>query len=138
MSNETVLMDEGLELLDEAECRRLLGTVRLGRVAVSLGALPAIFPVNFVLVDGDILFRTGAGTKLDAAVRRAVVAFEADHTDDVAHAGWSVQAVGIVDEIAEGDPLAGVEVSPWAGGDRRHLMRIRPEILTGRRSHAVS
>ena len=45
------------------------------------GALPAVLPLNFALYGRRILFRTGQGTKLDAAVRHSVVAFEADWFD---------------------------------------------------------
>jgi hypothetical protein len=38
------LMDEDLELLDEEACLALLGSTSIGRVAVTLGALPAVLP----------------------------------------------------------------------------------------------
>src|SRR6187401_2874753 len=57
----------GLEVLDRAECLRLLSTATLGRIGVQYGALPTVLPVNFVLDGCDIVIRTGRGTKLDAA-----------------------------------------------------------------------
>ena len=69
--NDTTMVYDGLEILDEHECRRLLASQCIGRVGVTIGALPAIFPVNYVTVDGDIVFRTGEGTKLRAALERA-------------------------------------------------------------------
>jgi uncharacterized protein len=131
-----MLRDDGLELLDEAECLRLLGSCPVGRVAFTMGGLPAVFPVNFALVEGDILFRTGEGSKLTAALHRAIVAFEVDAIDPTYHEGWSVLAVGRAEPV--GDPvdeelLARTPVAPWAGGDRGHLVRIRPEFLSGRR-----
>ena len=69
------------EVLGLAECQRLLGTVSIGRIVFTVGALPAVHPVNFV-VDGDeILFRTNSATKLAAATRNAIVAFEVDAFD---------------------------------------------------------
>lgn len=59
--------DEGLEILDTGQCLALAATRPVGRVAVTVGALPAVFPVNYCLVDSRVYFRTGAGTKLDAA-----------------------------------------------------------------------
>src|SRR6516165_11352239 len=80
----------GLEILDRAECLHLLSGSVLGRIAVTVGALPVILPVNFLL-DGDrILIRTGKGTKLEAATRDAVVAFEVDDVEPFSHSGWSV------------------------------------------------
>jgi uncharacterized protein len=39
------------------------------------------FPVNYFIMGDDILFRTGEGTKLDAARSGALVTIEADDTD---------------------------------------------------------
>ena len=111
---------------------RLLGCTTVGRVAVTIGALPAIFVVNYVLADGAIVFRTGEGTKLKAALDRAVVAFEADLTDPVHHQGWSVQAIGVAEEFTP-DAADFEGPSPWAPGIRDHLVRIRPEFVSGRR-----
>jgi uncharacterized protein len=126
------MVDEGLEILDEDECRRLLATQFVGRVGVSVGALPAIFPVAYTIVDGDVVFRTGRGTKLAAALRGAVVAFEVDHVDLMWRQGWSVHAVGRAEEI-HGQAADAAPVAAWAPGDRHHTIRIRPELLTGRR-----
>jgi uncharacterized protein len=133
-----MLADDGLELLSESECLRLLGTCPVGRVAITMGGLPAVFPVNFALVAGDIVFRTGAGSKLNAALDKTIVGFEVDAIDSTYHRGWSVLAVGRAEEVtdaevADGDGAVPVPVSPWAKGDRHHLVRIRPEFLSGRR-----
>ena len=131
-----MLTDDGLELLDEEECLRLLASCPVGRVAISMGGLPAVFPVNFTLVDGTIMFRTGEGTKLRAALSRAIVGFEADSIDPTYHEGWSVLVIGRAEEleVAPGEDGAdGVPVAAWAGGDRHHLIRIRPELVSGRR-----
>lgn len=125
-----------LHVLDEAECRQLLGRAAVGRVAVTVGAVPAVFPVNFALMDGDIVFRTGAGTKLDAAVHQAVVAFEVDHVDPVYHEGWSVLVVGMADEVtdpAERGRALSLPLRPWGEGHRDHVVRIRAELVSGRR-----
>ena len=71
----------GLEVLDRQECLRLLATATIGRIGITLGALPVILPVNFRLVDDRIVFRTGVGTKLDAATCNTIVAFEVDAVD---------------------------------------------------------
>ena|SRR5579862_2210633 len=124
------------ELLAEEQCRELLGTKSVGRVAVSVGAIPAVFPVNYAMVEGAVLFLTAPGTKLAAAVRGAVVAFEVDEIDEADHRGWSVLAVGeahVVD-AAEAARLVGeAGPEPWAPTGRHHLIRIGVEFLSGRR-----
>lgn len=131
-----VLWDEGLELLDEEECLALLAGGRVGRVAVSIGALPAIFPVNFCLVGGSVVFRTGAGTKLAAATDHAVVAFEVDQVDPATRGGWSVLAIGMASRVEDPEELAelrDLQLAPWAGGRRDHYVRIAVEMVSGRR-----
>ena len=127
--------DEGLEILDDEECWRLIRTARVGRVAVSVGAVPAVFPVAFVVVGCDILFFTGSGIKFDAAREGRSVTFEVDEIDVVAETGWSVLAVG---PIVPASPVSKARAQalglyPWAAGDRQQLLRIRPDFLSGRR-----
>lgn len=129
------LIDEGLELLEDSECRDLLPTVPIGRVAVTINGLPAVFPVNFAVYNDRIVFRTNAGTKLDAAVRNAVVAFEVDQFDATERGGWSVLVVGRAEDIT--DNLGLIEgdgqVTPWASGAREHYVSIKTEFVSGRR-----
>lgn len=128
-----MLVDRGVELLTEAECLALLHGEQIGRVGLSVGALPAIFPVNYRMVDGDIVFRTGEGTKHRAALRGSVVGFEVDRIDPVTATGWSVLVVGLAREVEPAGAPGYDDVIPWAGGERAHVVRIRPEVISGRR-----
>ena len=128
--------DDGFELLSDQECRQLLSQGNLGRVAVAVGAIALVFPVNYLMSGDDILFWTAEGTKLRAAVHNRVVTFEVDHVDAVTETGWSVLAVGPARERAEPAVLAGAMAAglrSWAPGDRSHLVAITAETLTGRR-----
>jgi uncharacterized protein len=127
-----------IEELAPAECLRLLASVTVGRVGVTIDALPAVLPVNFVMSEGAVVFRTVPGTKLDAATAGAVVAFEADdHGTADAPGGWSVLVRGIARELTLPSELAkarALPLEPWAwdcGADR--FVRIEPRVLTGRR-----
>ena len=129
-------IDEGLEALTEEQCRELLAAGLVGRVGVTIHGLPVIMPVNYALVDGDIVFRTSDGTKLQAATEHAVIAFQVDTHDAASHSGWSVQAIGrssIVMDEQEQAALDQFEITPWAGGERNKYIRLRPELTTGRR-----
>ncbi len=53
-----------VEHLDADECWRLLRTTSVGRLAVSVSDMPDIFPVNYVVSNGHMLFRTAPGSKL--------------------------------------------------------------------------
>ena len=125
----------GLQVLDRSECLELLRSVPVGRIGVTSGALPTILPVNFLL-DGDrVLIRTGRGSKLDAATRNAVVAFEADDVDAFARVGWSVVVTGVARELPAGE-VATLDLSQlprWARGEDGRVVAISLDLVSGRR-----
>ncbi|MFG2088644.1 MULTISPECIES: pyridoxamine 5'-phosphate oxidase family protein [unclassified Spirillospora] len=130
------LDQSGLEILDEDECRDLLARAAIGRIVFTHQALPAIQPVNFAFSDGDIVIRTSRKSRLATAATDTVVAFEIDEFDTGARTGWSVVAVGRARHVADPAAVAGLEALPlhtWAPGERDHFIRIRPELITGRR-----
>ncbi|HEU0086335.1 MAG TPA: pyridoxamine 5'-phosphate oxidase family protein [Pseudonocardiaceae bacterium] len=124
---EIMKIPTALAELDRAECLRLLGTAAVGRIVFTEGALPAIRPVNFLLDGDDVVFRTATGSALAAATRHAVVAFEVDEIDTVAHTGWSVVVLGQAYEIADIDRLvrlAGPDHAPWVPHRSAHTIAI--------------
>jgi uncharacterized protein len=128
-----------LEQLSRDECLTLMASVPVGRIIYTRRALPAVELVNFAFDHDDIVIRTARGSKLAAAARGAVVAFEADCVDPVGQVGWSVTAVGPSQEVtdpAEVVRLQAIGLNSWAPGTRDHFIRISPVILTGRYLHA--
>jgi nitroimidazol reductase NimA-like FMN-containing flavoprotein (pyridoxamine 5'-phosphate oxidase superfamily) len=126
----------GFEALGEAECFELRGRGKIGRVAVTMGAIPAVLPVNYHFADDAIHFRTGEGAKLTTASQNAVVAFEVDEIDLHNHAGWSVLAIGmarVLDSSADLAWAARLPLRAWAPGVRDHFVRIVLEFVSGRR-----
>lgn len=127
---------KGLEVLEPSECLRLLSEAPIGRVVFTDQALPAVQPVNFV-VDGDsVLLRTADGSKLAAAARNAIVAFEVDDIDLTDAQGWSVTVVGHAETVtdpAEIDRLSALPLHHWAPEEGSHFVRIWMEIIQGRR-----
>lgn len=126
----------GLEVLDRENSLRLLATATLGRVGVTFGALPVVLPVNFRLVDELVVFRTGIGTKLDAATRNHIVAFEADDFEPVSHSGWSVVITGMAREVTDPDEMAALSVLPiprWAPEGNGRTVAISTDLVSGRR-----
>jgi nitroimidazol reductase NimA-like FMN-containing flavoprotein (pyridoxamine 5'-phosphate oxidase superfamily) len=125
----------GLDILSAQECEELLGTQQVGRVAICTGR-PAILPVVYALLDGDVVFRTAPGEKLIAAALHRTVAFEIDDYQIATRTGWSVDVVGTAEEIVHPDELARADalgLEPWAGEERDRFVRIRTEELSGRR-----
>jgi nitroimidazol reductase NimA-like FMN-containing flavoprotein (pyridoxamine 5'-phosphate oxidase superfamily) len=125
--------------LSQSECFGLLAKQHLRRVAFVDDLGPIVVPVNFVLDRHMVVFRTDAGTKLDAACRGSPVAFEIDGTDEAARTGWSVVVRGEAIEVTDPAELARLRklpLDPWAPGAKAHYVRVLPAVLTGRRISA--
>ncbi|KAB8190337.1 pyridoxamine 5'-phosphate oxidase family protein [Nonomuraea phyllanthi] len=130
------LDSSGLQVLSTEECFALLSSAPIGRIVFTDRALPAVQPVNFYLDGRSVVIRTSPGSKLAAATRHAVVAFEADEFDTELRTGWSVTAVGqarAVTDPAELDRLARLPLMSWAPGDRDHYIVVDAEQISGRR-----
>jgi transcriptional regulator with XRE-family HTH domain len=131
------LLHPQLRDLGPDECRALLSTHGVGRVAVSASdGRPAVVPVNYAVVDDVISFRTAPGS-VTAAAAGTEVAFEVDHVDDALSQGWSVLAVGFADVVTDPKAVGRLaryaHTAPWAGGERDMWVSIQPTSLTGRR-----
>ncbi|MGW2515551.1 pyridoxamine 5'-phosphate oxidase family protein [Streptomyces sp. NPDC001617] len=128
--------NDGFRELERLECLRLLATAPVGRIVHTRQALPAVLPVNFALdADGAVLLRTAAASELVRAIDGAVVAFEADEVDAVAHSGWSVVVTGpaaVITDAAEHERLARTGPRSWAPSPKEVFVRIEPELVTGR------
>ncbi|MEV8006602.1 pyridoxamine 5'-phosphate oxidase family protein [Streptomyces parvus] len=122
--------------LDEATCWTRLGDHGVGRVALTLEDGPVVLPVNYQVLDGEVMFRTGDDSPL-AAAADTEIAFEADHFDDAFSRGWSVLIVGTVRPVADDDASQQLREAafstPWAGQEREHVMLLGARRITGRR-----
>jgi nitroimidazol reductase NimA-like FMN-containing flavoprotein (pyridoxamine 5'-phosphate oxidase superfamily) len=120
---------------------RLLGTSPVGRVGLNIKDLPAVLPVNFAVMDGDVVFRSVEGTKLHAAATGRVLAFEADGYATDGLSGWSVLVQGVSRVVTEPTELHRVlqlTVEPWAvDGAADKVVRITSTIVSGRRFQRI-
>jgi len=125
----------GYDDLEESVCWRLISRVAIGRVGFVYDEDPIVLPVNCVVIDGKIGFRTAGDSMLHELGTGVRVAFEADHVDPVAESGWSVLIRGnlweVVDEELR-DRLIGAAVHPWAPGPKDRWMMIAPTAISGR------
>ncbi|MFD5493907.1 pyridoxamine 5'-phosphate oxidase family protein, partial [Streptomyces sp. NPDC127091] len=132
----TALLHPELRDLAPQECRTLLSTHGVGRIAVTTPEGPAVVPVNYEVLDDTIAFRT-APDSVPAAAVGSEIAFEVDHVDDAMSRGWSVLAVGPARVVTEPDQVRRLteraHTAPWAGDGREMWVSIRPTRLTGRR-----
>lgn len=111
------------------ECLRRLSWENVGRIGlVEPDGVVSIYPVNFLLHDGAIVFRTTP--RRAALLTRDTVTFEVDHIDDVHGSGWSVIARGPV-TILDESPLGAAPMS-WAPDGRTVTASLAPIALSGR------
>jgi transcriptional regulator with XRE-family HTH domain len=124
-------------VIPAGECRALLAAHRVGRVAVATRTGPAIVPVAYTLVEGDIVFRAAPGMTPPVAPGEQV-AFEVDRLDEAQHVGWLVQAAGPAELVTDPGQAASLaartrDAVPWFGTADGPWVRLRPGNLTGRR-----
>jgi len=130
--------DKRVEKLTTAASVALLRDHHFGRLAFmdSVGVMPLIIPVNYLLQDDMVFFRSDAGSKLAAAIRGAPVAFEVDGVDKEHQFGWSVVVRGQADQVSDERQLAQLRQTPllaWAPRAEPHYVRVTASMLNGRR-----
>lgn len=118
------------------ECWALLRGVSVGRLAVWVTDHPDIFPVNYAVDHGTLVFRTGPGTKLAAALRDIPVALEADGVDPETGIAWSVVVKGdstLINSTEDVLDSFSLRLFPWHPGHKDTFIRISPTSITGRK-----
>jgi transcriptional regulator with XRE-family HTH domain len=128
-----------LEPLTPAQCGSYLGTSGVGRLVLVEPRGPVAIPVNYAMLGGDIVIRTGERTCLASGAARPRVSFEVDHLDEALAEGWSVLVSGEAHVVTAPAELAAVRplgIAPWAGGGRDTYVRIVASDMTGRRIRA--
>lgn len=126
-----------LEELTLDECRELLATRQVGRLALTTPAGLRIYPVNYALQGDDIVFRTLPYGEVANNAVDAQVAFSVDRLDDDLRTGWHVLAVGTCRRVETPGEVHAIrdeaDPEPWAAGLRTLYFRIAWDDLTGRR-----
>lgn len=125
---------EGVEELDPVACFQLLAKHSVGRLAITDEAGVDVFPVNYVLHDQVLYFRSGPGTKMLRLTASPQVAFEVDGHE---HGfSWSVVVRGTAtrlesdDEIMASGVLERASVHPT---EKLNYVKILPTQVSGRR-----
>jgi len=128
----------GTTHLSAAECWEVIRGTDIGRLGVIIDGHPEIFPINYTVDRGTVVFRTGEGTKLNGVLSGNPVAFEVDGYDPDTNRAWSALIKGTaeiprgIDEIIETTMLP---IFPWQAGIKSRYVRIVPTEVSGRRFH---
>lgn len=122
-----------ISVIDEDHCWNLLAGTDVGRLATVLDGQPEIFPVNFVVDNNSIVFRTAEGTKLAHVTAHHQVAFEIDRWND--DGGWSVVLKGTAEKITDAAELQRAEklpLLPWVPTVKVNYVRVTAAEISGR------
>ncbi|MCK7638556.1 pyridoxamine 5'-phosphate oxidase family protein [Corynebacterium pygosceleis] len=125
--------DDVIRVLNHEECIERLNRVHLGRVVVRRSDDMDIFPVNFVVDDGQIYFRTAEGSKLFTIELNHDVLFEADEVVD--GRAWSVVVkgeAGLLKGNADIQHADTLPLKPWLPTLKYNYVRITPGEINGR------
>ena len=127
---------EPVHVLSDQECWERLRAQELGRLVTHVGDVLDIFPVNYVVDEGSLLFRTAEGSKLVELTVSSEVLFEVDdHTEADA---WSVVVRGQahpLDTSAEVERADTLGLKPWIPTLKYVYVRIDPASVSGRSFH---
>ncbi|TQC41335.1 pyridoxamine 5'-phosphate oxidase family protein [Rhodococcus sp. WS4] len=121
-------------VLPVAECIRLLRSVPVGRMVFTENAVPALRPVTFAAVGGEVVIPTD-----DERFERfdgEFLAFEAGGIDLITRIGWSVIAMGHATHVSSVDAATrfhGRRAVPWPINPGDCHLVIDMEYVTGRR-----
>lgn len=130
--------ERSLLTMSRRECVARLRSAKVGRVVFTERALPAVLPVSYGVLREDVVIATRSGSRLEAAARGAVLAFEVDEIDPAMRTGWSVIVTGVPEVMT--DPLlraaAASVLDPWVPGHNDVLIRIPATVMTGRQVDA--
>jgi len=126
----------GILELSPDDCWTHLKGRGFGRLAIVIEGVPRIFPMNYACADGTIVFRTEAGAKLRHGPG-ALACLEIDGYDPREAIGWSVMAIGRLEDVTDGSDersvrLRAVPLVPSAPGERRHWLALEVGELSGR------
>lgn len=125
-----------IEHLSNSTSWALLRETPIGRVALPGADDIEVFPVNFLVDHGSVVFRTGPGTKLTLVNDGVRATFEADSVDRAEQTVWSVVLKGPIEVVRASAAIVDsfdVDVTTWHAGAKPTYVRLTPDVVTGRR-----
>jgi nitroimidazol reductase NimA-like FMN-containing flavoprotein (pyridoxamine 5'-phosphate oxidase superfamily) len=120
--------------LDQAECRRLIETVPVGRIASTDRGLPKIVPVHCRVHGNELVIGSIQAHHAIRMLHGDVVAFEADSYDPARREGWCVGVIGpcrLIDDGAEISSLDALDFTPWTSEDGGHYIALPLDLVYG-------
>ncbi|WP_051479098.1 pyridoxamine 5'-phosphate oxidase family protein [Arthrobacter sp. H5] len=126
------------QALNTDACWALIAGQTTGRIGFLHEGLVTLFPLNCIVDDRGVYFRTSEGGII-ASSHLAQAAFQLDQVDTATRSGWTVLINGPIKRITDPGHLKTLWGSraeePWAPGQRNVFFGIKPGKISGRRVH---
>lgn len=112
----------------------MLALADVGRLVVAAPDGIDVFPVNYLLAPGSVVFRSAPGTKLELLTGGADVAFQVDDVDGPLR--WSVVINGRARRLDADDDIEAsgiLDLRPDVHQEMNNFVRVTANRITGRR-----
>jgi hypothetical protein len=120
--------------LSESECWEVIEDSTFGHLALRSQPVGVdIVPINYIITNRELFFRSGPGAKMEELVAHQHVAFSVERVRG--DRWWSVVVKGTTTRLAADLDIenSGVlDLVPTQPGRKSNFVRIRPDTLTGR------
>jgi len=120
--------------LSPTECWARLGVSGIGHLAVRHGERVEVVPIDYLVHEKRLYFRSAPGAKLAALAQDPAVALEVEGR--TGRTLWTVLVTGRAQRLdADEEILASgvAELRTTAEGERHNFVRIEPDSVSGRR-----
>ena len=124
--------------LSGEESLELLATKTFGRLVVRRNDDMDLFPLNYLVHEGEIYFRTAEGSKLFSLTLNNDVLFEADNVDADSQEAWSVVVKGTARTLSSNAEIEAADqlpLKPWLPTLKYNYVVVSPNEISGRKFH---
>lgn len=127
-----------IQNLSDEESLELLATKTFGRLVVRRKDDMDLFPLNYLVHEGEIYFRTAEGSKLFSLTLNNDVLFEADNVDGDSQEAWSVVVKGTARTLSSNAEIEAADqlpLTPWLPTLKYNYVVVSPNEISGRKFH---
>ena len=127
-----------IQNLSDEESLELLATKTFGRLVVRRTDDMDLFPLNYLVHEGEIYFRTAEGSKLFSLTLNNDVLFEADNVDGDSQEAWSVVVKGTARTLSSNAEIEAADqlpLKPWLPTLKYNYVVVSPNEISGRKFH---
>ena len=127
-----------IQNLSDEESLELLATKTFGRLVVRRKDDMDLFPLNYLVHEGEIYFRTAEGSKLFSLTLNHDVLFEADNVDGDSQEAWSVVVKGTARTLSSNAEIEAADqlpLKPWLPTLKYNYVVVSPNEISGRKFH---